>query len=68
MQEPLNYEADCLRLVGYIIDHNPQLNIENEEIKKFSNEFNQIWKNEFQCEIETDYLFKIPDHHKKSFD
>lgn len=62
MQEPLKYETDCLRLVGYVIDHNPRLTIEDEEMKTFSDEINQTWKDEFQCEIETDYLFDTPSH------
>lgn len=32
-----------------------ELTIVDEKIKKFSNEFSQIRKHKFQCEIETDH-------------
>jgi hypothetical protein len=56
MQEPLNYEADCLRLVGYVIYHDPWLIIEDKTMKKSFDQVDQIWKNEFQCEIDIDHL------------
>ncbi len=57
MQEPLNYEADCLRLVGYIIYHDPWPIFEDENMKKSSDQIDQIWNEEFQCGIEFDHLY-----------
>ena len=61
MQEPLNYEADCLRLVGYVIYHDPWPIVEDKDMEKSCNQDVQIWKDEFQCDLETDHLFKTPD-------
>jgi hypothetical protein len=53
MQEPSNYEADCLRLVGYTIYHDPWSIVEDQNTKKSCD---QIWRHEFKCEIETSYI------------
>ncbi|CAF3182946.1 unnamed protein product [Rotaria socialis] len=58
MQEPLKYEADCLRLVGYVIPHSPWPIIEDEKMKKKSNRTDQMWQEEFQSEISTDHLYQ----------
>jgi hypothetical protein len=57
MQEPLNYAADCIRLVGHVIYHNPWPMIEHETMKKARNQTDNVWKNEFQEGIMTDHLF-----------
>jgi len=56
MQEPSNYEADCLRLVGYTIYHDPWPIIEDKNMKKSCDQVDQIWRHEFKCEIETSYI------------
>jgi hypothetical protein len=57
MQEPLKYEADCIRLVGYVISHDPWPMIEDETMKKARNQTDDIWKDEFEADIMTDHLF-----------
>ena len=57
MQEPLNYTADCLRLVGYVIPHTPWPTIDDKEMKKESSRADNIWRQEFQSEISTDHLY-----------
>jgi hypothetical protein len=64
MQEPLKYETDCLRLVGYIIYHDPCPIIED---KKMIKSCDQIWKNEFQCELTTDHLYNTWDNRDNWF-
>ncbi len=54
MQEPLNYAADCVRLVGYVIYHVPLPMIENNTAY---NQMNKIWKDEFKVDIMTDHLY-----------
>ncbi len=68
MQEPLNYEADCLRLVGYIIYHEPWPMVEDETMKKSSQEVDQIWNDEFQCGIELDHLYQTSNYKYKWID
>jgi hypothetical protein len=57
MQEPLNYAADCIRLVGYVIYHNPWPMIEDETLKKARDQTDNVWKDEFQADLMTDHLF-----------
>ena len=61
MQEPLKYEADCLRLVGYVIYHDPWPVDEDNKMVQSCDKIDRIWKDEFQCEIETDHLFNATD-------
>ena len=61
MQEPLKYAADCIRLVGYVIYHDPWPMIEDKTMKNSCDRVDQIWKDEFQCNIDTDHLYNIPD-------
>jgi hypothetical protein len=65
MQEPLNYAADCIRLVGYVIYHNPWPMIEDETMKEARDQTDNVWKNEFQADLMTDHLFNTIDN---SFD
>jgi hypothetical protein len=60
MQEPLNYEVDCLRLVGYVIYHDPWPIVEDENMKKLCDEVDQIWKDE--CGIEFDHVYNTSDN------
>jgi hypothetical protein len=55
MQEPLNYKADCHRLVGYIIYHDPWPIVKDKTIKKSDNKASQFWKEEFERDINTDH-------------
>ena len=57
MQEPLNYLADCIRLVGYVIYHDPWPIIEDNTMKKERNRTDDIWKDEFEADLMTDHLF-----------
>ncbi|CAF4804971.1 unnamed protein product [Rotaria socialis] len=57
MQEPLKYEADCLRFVGYVIHHSPWPIIDDKKMKKKRNRTDEMWKEEFQSEISTDHLY-----------
>jgi len=57
MQEPSKYADDCLRLVGYIIYHDPWPIVEDKNMKKSCDQVDQIWKDEFKCEIEMDHLY-----------
>jgi hypothetical protein len=57
MQEPLNYAADCMRLVGYVIFHSPWPMIEDDTMKKTRKKTDDIWKQEFASDITTDHLY-----------
>jgi hypothetical protein len=57
MQEPLNYAADCIRLVGYVIYHNPWPMIGGETMKKARDQTDNVWKKEFKADLMTDHLF-----------
>ncbi|CAF4012850.1 unnamed protein product [Rotaria sp. Silwood1] len=56
MQEPLNYAADCVRLVGYVIFHNLWSTIKDDNMQKSSVKTSDIWKQEFGTDIITDHL------------
>lgn len=56
MQEPLKYEADCLRLVGYVISHDPWPVVEDSQMKQTCETIDQIWK--------TDHLLNVSDNRK----
>lgn len=55
MQEPVNYAGDCLRLVGYIVYHNPWPVIEDQQMKDSHDRVNRIWEDEFHNSIDTDH-------------
>ncbi|CAF0941090.1 unnamed protein product [Rotaria sordida] len=57
MQEPLKYAADCIRIVGYVIDHAPWSMIEDDVTKKTREQMEDIWKEEFEINIMTDHLY-----------
>ena len=58
MQEPLNYENDCERLVGYIIYHDSWPVIEDQTMETTPYHVNRMWKREFHCDLDTDHLYK----------
>jgi hypothetical protein len=62
MQEPLNYAADCNRLVGYVIFHSTWPMIEDDTMKKSHKQTGDIWKKEFDTEITTDHLYDTLDN------
>ncbi|CAF1377810.1 unnamed protein product [Adineta ricciae] len=66
MQEPLKYIADCVRLVGYVIYHDPWPIVEDEKMKKSCDKVDQIWRDEFQCELGTDHLYDTSNNNKNS--
>ncbi len=51
----MNYIADCIRLVGYVIYHDPWPILEDDAMKKERNQTDSIWKHEFQVDIMTDH-------------
>ena len=57
MQQPLNYVADCNRLLGYVFYHSPWPTVEDEKMTKIRNERKIRWKNEFDADIMWDHLF-----------
>ncbi|CAF3529452.1 unnamed protein product [Rotaria sp. Silwood1] len=57
MQEPLNYAADCVRLVGYVIFHDPWPIIDDSNMKKSCDKTDEIWTREFDSDITTDHLY-----------
>ncbi|CAF1418201.1 unnamed protein product [Didymodactylos carnosus] len=56
MQEPLKYATDSIRIVGYIMDHAPWPSTDVDKTKQSCLDTNNIWKNEFGCDISTDHL------------
>ena len=61
MQEPVKYIEDCQRLVGYVIVHAPWPIVEDQAMKEAHRKTDQIWKDEFASEIETDHLYNTVD-------
>ena len=57
MQEPLNYAADCIHLVGYVIHHAPWPMIEDKTMERERGKTDDIWMHEFKSEISTDHLY-----------
>ena len=56
MQEPLNYAADCLRLVGYIVYHDPWPMVEDQKMTDAHDRVNEMWTDEFDSQIDADHL------------
>ena len=61
MQEPLKYTADCMRLVGYVILHSPWPIVEDDTMKSSCDLTDDIWKQEFDTDINTDHLYNTID-------
>jgi len=59
MQEPLKYTSDCRQYVGYIIDHIPCLSIKTTQMMELNEKINDIWKAEFNNDINIDHLDRI---------
>jgi hypothetical protein len=57
MQEPLKYASDCIRLVGYLIDHTPWPSVDENEMKHSCDDTTKSWKKEFQSDMSTDHLY-----------
>jgi len=57
MQEPLKYASDCIRFVGYVIDHAPWPSVDHNERKNSCNDTINAWKKEFQSDMSTDHLY-----------
>ena len=57
MQEPLKYASDCIRLVGYVIDHSPWPSVNEKERKDSCHDTTNSWKKEFQSDMQTDHLY-----------
>ena len=57
MQDPLKYASDCIRLVGYVIDHAPWPSVDKEKMKNSCDDTLNAWKKEFQSDMSTDHLY-----------
>lgn len=57
MQEPLKYASDCVRLVGYVVDHAPWPSVNKDSMKKSCDHTMNHWKQEFQSDMFTDHLY-----------
>ncbi|CAF1416648.1 unnamed protein product [Rotaria sp. Silwood1] len=57
MQEPLKYASDCIRLVGYVIDHAPWPSVDEKKMKSSCNDTINAWKKEFEIDMSTDHLY-----------
>ncbi|CAF1009309.1 unnamed protein product [Rotaria sordida] len=57
MQEPLKYASDCIRLVGYVIDHSPWPSVDENKMKSSCNDTINAWKKEFESDMSTDHLY-----------
>ncbi|CAF4669114.1 unnamed protein product, partial [Rotaria sp. Silwood2] len=55
-KEPLKYVADCIRLVGYVNNHSPWSQIDDDTMKKSCDKTNDIWKEEFDSDITTNHV------------
>jgi hypothetical protein len=55
MPKPLIYKADCHRLVGYMIYHDPWPTVKDKTKTKSCNKASQFWKKEFERDINTDH-------------
>ena len=60
MQEPLNYAADCRRLVGEVIDHSPWPSVDQEKMKDSCDDTLSSWKREFNVDMSIDHLYDTP--------
>ncbi|CAF3804813.1 unnamed protein product [Rotaria sp. Silwood1] len=61
MQEPLNYVADCVRIVGYVIYHSPWPINKDDTKNKTCIQANKLWKDEFKVDLMIDHLFNTID-------
>ncbi len=59
MQMPLNYASDCVRLVGYLIDHISLPLTETNQTTKLYISTNDIWQEEFDHDITTDHIYRL---------
>lgn len=57
MQEPIKYISDCLRLVGYVIDHAPWPSVDHQEMKTACKQTMNSWEKEFQTDMSADHLY-----------
>ncbi|CAF0882059.1 unnamed protein product [Rotaria sordida] len=61
MQEPLNYVADCVRIIGYVIYHSPWSINKDDTKNKTCIQANKLWKDEFKVDLMIDHLFNTID-------
>jgi hypothetical protein len=57
MQEPIKYASDCIRLVGYVIDHAPWPSVDGNKRKNSCDNTINAWKKEFESDMSTDHLY-----------
>ncbi len=62
MQEPIKYASDCIKLVGYVIDHSPWPSVDEKEMKNSCDDTTIAWKKEFQRKMRTDHLYNRSGH------
>ncbi|UJR10791.1 hypothetical protein I4U23_014978 [Adineta vaga] len=68
MQEPLKYVSDCLRLVGYVIDHAPWPSVDANKMKTSCDDTTKAWKKEFDSDMYTDHLYNTKDNISDYYD
>jgi len=62
MQEPVKYASDCIRLVGYVIDHAPWPSVDGNKRKNSCDNTINAWKKEFESDMSTDHLYNTTGH------
>ena len=58
MQEPIKYASDCIRLVGYVIDHAPWPSEDESKMNASCDDTSNTWKKEFLTDMSTDHLYE----------
>ena len=61
MQEPLKYASDCVRLIGYVINHALSSPIGTDQMEEACEKTIDIWKQEFQRNMVTDHFYNTTD-------
>ncbi|CAF0905170.1 unnamed protein product [Adineta steineri] len=62
MQEPLKYASDCVRLVGYVIDHAPWPSVDTNKMESSCHDTMNVWKKEFDSDMKTDHLYNTKEN------
>ncbi|CAF1466581.1 unnamed protein product [Adineta steineri] len=57
MQEPLKYASDCIRLVGYIIDHAPWPSVDTNKMKRSCDDTMNALKMKSDNDMRADHLY-----------
>ena len=68
MQQPINYASDCIRLVGYVIDHTPWPSVDHNQRKDSCEDTIKTWKDEFKTDMSIDHLYNTTGNGYDSWD